>query len=598
MAEFSAITFTNLKTEIENYLKVEHNKAGILFSAASPFGQILTVVENLHQLSILYLKNAISQFDLGDANSNNERVIKNAAILAGHIPFRSISASGTLKFTIKNDGKAIDTILRFLNKTTLQNKTNGLKYSLDLGKLVELVPVNTRLTNSPYYFRIIQGKWITRTFTGSGDPMQTYSIQDTDGKDVENFNCEVSVNGIIWAVKKHIYDLLPNELSCVVRTGFNGGIDIIFGNGGFGYIPELSTRITVRYLQSDGSAGNIYRRDVNDWKFEDDIFNSSGETVNAEELFDIEIFNDINFGSDAEDYRFTKSLLPIATNNFVLALPQHYAYELKKLGIFTLVNAEEKNGTIYIYVVPDIRLFKRKTENYFTIPLVTSVQNTAIDRRKNLSDKELEKSGKKADTKKVNTALSSAFELDSYERQKITNYLRSSGVIQLTRKFVIRTPKVSKYVMIVHVIRFKDAKALAVKKQIASVMSDYFLNLTRLNRIPRSEIIRLIQNLPDVYSCDVEFVSQKNEDYHRNYTATGYNVTLTPGLDPKLGDILFNADELPVLRGDFYHRNNQGYYVDEDPSMESSINGPVIYDEIGEVDRKETRSPDPKKIQG
>ncbi len=228
MAEFSAITFTNLKTEIENYLKVEHNKAGILFSAASPFGQILTVVENLHQLSILYLKNAISQFDLGDANSNNERVIKNAAILAGHIPFRSISASGTLKFTIKNDGKAIDTILRFLNKTTLQNKTNGLKYSLDLGKLVELVPVNTRLTNSPYYFRIIQGKWITRTFTGSGDPMQTFSIQDTDGKDVENFNCEVSVNGIIWAVKKHIYDLLPNELSCVVRTGFNGGIDIIF----------------------------------------------------------------------------------------------------------------------------------------------------------------------------------------------------------------------------------------------------------------------------------------------------------------------------------------------------------------------------------
>ena len=128
---------------------------------------------------------------------------------------------------------------------------------------------------------------------------------------------------------------------------------------------------------------------------------------------------------------------------------------MKKLGIFTLVNAEEKNGTIYIYAVPDIRLFKRKTENYFTIPLVNSVQNTALDRRKNVSQKELEKLGKKAENNIANTALSSAFELDSYERQKITNYLRSSGVIQLTRKFVIRTPNVSRYIMEVHVIRFK-----------------------------------------------------------------------------------------------------------------------------------------------
>lgn len=596
MANFSAITFTNLKTEIERYLQSEHNKAGVLFSSASPYGQILTVIENLHQLSILYLKNAISQFDLGDANSNNERVIKNAAILAGHIPFRSISASGTLKLTVRTDGKDIDTILRFLNKTTLSNKTNGLKYSLDLGKLFENIPVSSKKPTT-FYMSIIQGKWVTRTFTGNGQPMQTFSIQDSDGKDAENFNYEVSVNGIIWSVKKHIYDLLPNEYSCVVRTGFNGGLDIIFGNGGFGYIPELSSRITVRYLQSDGSAGNIYRRDRNDWKFEDDVFNNANETVNVEEIFDIDIFNDINFGSDAEDYRFTKSLLPIATNNFVLALPQHYAYELKKLGIFTLVNAEEKNGTIYIYAVPDIRLFKRKNENYFTIPLVSTVQNTALDRRKNISAKELEKLGKKAETAIADTALSSAFELDSYERKKITNYLRSSGVIQLTRKFIIKTPKVSRYIMEVHVMRYADAKDTAVKKQIVSTMSEYFLNLTRLSRIPKSEIVRLIQNLPDVYSVSVNFVSQKNEDYHRNFTSNGYDIRETPGLDPVLGDILFTADELPVLRGGWSDRFGNKY-VDEDPSLESSTRGPVRYFEVGSVDRKEVRSPDPKKIQG
>jgi hypothetical protein len=589
MAKFSSITFGNLKKEIERYLSVEHNKAGILFSSASPYGQILTVIENLHQLSILYLKNAISQFDLGDANSNNERVIKNAAILAGHIPFRGISASGTIKLKLSKNGKDIpNTTLRFLNRTTLKNKTNGLNYSLDLGKFIQNIPIAQGIKPDEFTMRIIQGKWVTRTFTGNGDPMQTIQIQDADGKDIENFNYEVSVNGIIWAIKKHVYDLLPNEFSCVIRTGFNGGIDVIFGNGGFGYQPELGSRIVIRYLQTDGSLGNIYRRDLNDWKFVDDVVDSNGETVNVEDLFDIEIFNDINFGNDGEDYRFTKSLLPLATNNFVLALPQHYAYELKKLGIFTLVNAEEKNGTIYIYAVPDIRLFKRKNENYFTIPLVNQSQSEVKDQRKK-------------DTKKSTispTILSSAFELDSYERQKITNYLRSSGVIQLTRKFVIRTPKLSRYVLEVSVIKFSDAQSKAVRSQIVSAMSDYFLNLNRLGRIPKSEIVKLLQNINDIHSVSVNFISQKNEDYHRNFSQSDYDSTQRPGLDPILGDIVFDADELPILRGGWQDQWGRQFYDGDPSSDDTRIPGPIIYSEVGEVKRESTKSPDPKKIQG
>lgn len=96
MALFSEITFSNVKFEVENFLRNEYNKANVLFSTASPYGQILLVVENLHQLSLLYLKNAINTFDLSVANSNNERVIRNAAISAGHNPGRAISATGTL----------------------------------------------------------------------------------------------------------------------------------------------------------------------------------------------------------------------------------------------------------------------------------------------------------------------------------------------------------------------------------------------------------------------------------------------------------------------------------------------------------------------
>ena len=53
VTKFSSISFSGIKAEIERYLTTEFGKAGILYSPASPYGQILSVLENLHQLSIL-----------------------------------------------------------------------------------------------------------------------------------------------------------------------------------------------------------------------------------------------------------------------------------------------------------------------------------------------------------------------------------------------------------------------------------------------------------------------------------------------------------------------------------------------------------------
>ncbi len=572
MADFSSISFTNLKTEIENYLRAEYNKASMLFSVASPYGQILSIVENLHQLSILYLKNTINQFDLGLANNTNERVIKNTAILAGHIPFRSISASGTLRFVVKGgvdlDKELPSGAITLTNKLTLKNNTNSLFYSINLGKIK--LDFNVRSTPS-FFIPIIQGKWERQVFTGNGEPLQTLSIQDKGDKEIENFNVQVMVNGQFWTVKKHLYDLLPDEQACVVRTGFNSGVDIVFGNGGFGAIPTLTSQIEIIYLASDGASGNIYRRDINDWKVIDDVFDINGNSVDLEKIFDVEIYNDINFGADREDYRFTKSLLPIASNNFVLALPQQYAYELKKLGVFTYVNATEKNGTIFIFLVPDITLFKRDDEDYFSIP----IRNTTAG----------------------SVTTTSAFELDSYERSKIVSYLKSSGVIQLTKKFIVKSPSLSFYAMNVWVISYSDATNESVKSQIVKAVSDYFLSFNRLDRIPKSDMIKLLSNIRDIQSVKVEFVCKKNEDYHTqginsmkglatfdaskffkdpSSSQSSYDPNKTIGLDPQLGDILFEADEIPVMRGNWYDRNNN-YYTDESPTKSSNLSSVNVF---------------------
>lgn len=545
------ITFPNLKSEIETYLKQEYSKSSVVFDTSSPYGQILLVMQNLFQLSLLYLKNTIKQYDLSELNSNNTRIIRNAAIFAGHIPTRNISATGTIKLTLKTSTDINSDIpggrIVLTNRSTIKNKTNGLFYSLNLGSERLVLKVDNRL-GLHFYVNLIQGEWRRRTFTGTGNENQTFQVNTRGGrsKEIENFNYEVLVNGEYWETKKHLYELLPDENACIVRTGFDRGIDIIFGNSGFGAKPPVGSSIEINFLESDGSSGSIFRRTLNDWTFVDEALDGFGNSLDVPDLFDISIYTDLNFGADSETTKFTKNILPIASNNFVLGLPQQFAYHLKKLGVFSHVNAYEQRGNIFIVATPNIKLFKSENADYFSIDV-------------------------------------KAFELDNYEKSKIRTYLRTGGNILLTSKFFIDSPVLSYYIINIFIITYSDAQDSSVDAQILDKISEYFLNFTRLDRIPKSDLVSEVSDIKDIYSVEISIMSRKNEEYHRQqiiydqnirnqYASRDgvkldrpnptYNPQATLGIDPVLGDIIFEASEIPIIRGGWYDRNNI-YYTDD-----------------------------------
>jgi len=558
---FSEITFSKVKAEIQDYLQSTYNKAGVLFTTASPYGQILSVIENLFQLSVLYLKNTIKQVSLLEKSSINERIIKNTAILAGHLPTRAISASGTLKLSLNSKTVIQNDIsggtITLYNKQTLKNATNGLYYSVNLGVDKQLYNINN---SSTFYINIIQGRWGKTTFTGDGTISQSFTITLRGNQEIENFNYEVLVNGTVWETKTAITDLLPNENSCVVRSGIDGGIDILFGNGDFGGIPPLSSTIEVYYITSDGQNGNIFRRTPNDWVFVDSATDGLGNSIDLTKFFNVDIYTDINFGANAENILFTKSIVPVSSNNFVIGTVQQFAYQIRKLGVFSHVNAYLKNGVVYIIAVPNINLFKNSNSNYFNISL-------------------------------------SAFLLDNYEKSKIIKYLQSGGNILLSQKIVIDTPVLSMYIINVFVITYTDSVMDNVNSQIIEALSSYFLSLT-LNstisgRIPVSSIVSILSSINDINSVNISFVSKKNEDYHkeamvndtnrRNQYADPtllsvsrpsltYNPNSTLGLDSSLGDILFEPNEVPVIRGGWYDRNNNYYSDDINSNFLKTIN--------------------------
>jgi hypothetical protein len=148
--------------------------------------------------------------------------------------------------------------------------------------------------------------------------------------------------------------------------------------------------------------------------------------------------------------------------------------------------------------------------------------------------------------------------------------------------------------MNVFIITYSDAIDETVNAQIYDIVSEYFLNFNRLNRVPKSDLVSLISGIKEIHSVDINFISRNNEDYHKQalleisnratntnntYSTTqtvnpnpSYNPQLVIGIDPILGDIIFESSELPIIRGGWYDRNNVYYSMEMDGNGTKSIN--------------------------
>jgi len=491
------------------------------------------------------------------------------------------------------------------------------------------------ISNNTFYIPIIQGVYEKQRFTGTGRENQSFSVNIPGNKQVENFNYYVRYNGLSLTIKTHIYDLLAAEYSCYVKSGFNGGIDIYFGTGNFGFIPANGSVIEVEYILSDGASGEILNPVANDWKVDGNFTDGQGNSLDADKLFNIYVENDVNFASDGESLEFTKAAIPHVSRNFVLGAPNQFIYHLNKLNMFSKVNAfnklDDNNFSITETVIEDcvkkINMSINNNDSKDNILIALNNFNEKYAQYKNNSnDNEIylflipEIKKYFNDTINYFNISTDAFYLDEYEQGKITNYLRQIGTLSISTEMIIVQPTITKYIMNVYVRRFDYANEDTIIQEIIAKSSDYLLNNNRFDRIPKADFISLFKGIDGVDSASVYFVSKKNEDYHKKAADLGYvqppqqskfnssNTTPVPpvtqpiltqstkikngvyvdnsaydpklvlGLDPIHGDIICEKDEYAIIRGGW--RDRKGIWYNED-MLDNSLNGiNIVFDGV------------------
>jgi hypothetical protein len=104
---------------------------------------------------------------------------------------------------------------------------------------------------------------------------------------------------------------------------------------------------------------------------------------------------------------------------------------------------------------------------------------------------------------------------------------------------------------------FEGYDPATIKSRIRKSISDYMLNLKRRDRIPKSDIIAIIESIEGVDSVNFFFISEKNENNQKNLmnltniSASQKNQQL--GID-SFGDIIIGRNELVIMRGGWSDR--------------------------------------------
>ena len=559
------------------FLSNAYQSSSKIFTNASPFGQLLRVMTNIGELIMYYITDATTENNI--ITANNLESIYGLAALTGHNPTRPISAMGEVRMKFKPGKQAAfpGPYILVPNNSVLRCQGNGIKYTMKFtGDYIRVEKDNVDFT----YAEIVQGVFESQRVIGTGNSMQSFNI-NTPGL-TDNNNVKVYVNSELWQVYDSLYDMAVTTKGVIVRTGLAGGIDIFFGNGFFGQAPMLGSFIDVQYLVTAGSGGNISSSsEPVTFKFEDVGRDVNGEEVDLNDFLLIETSKNPTLGSDEESPDFTKLIAPLASKSFVLANPENYEYYLSRFNYFSYIDAFNETGDdyldddniIYLYLIPDIQRKITTDSDYFTVDL-------------------------------------NEFTLTVDEKKMLVASINESGRQMTSTELQFVDPEIKKYAVNIVLRTIEGYDLGVIRNEIRTKLNEYFLNVKRRDKIPKSDLIAIVEAIKGVDSVSIFFVSEENETAIRNgyYIKRTYKVSpttpflqegegnkkryvffnkelietkipISTGEDPNLGldefgDITIGLRDLAVIRGGWKDRD--GIYYEPTP-VEGTASSLSIY---------------------
>lgn len=526
------ILISGLLSSTYGFITKTYSQSKNLFTVASAWGQIIFVFQNISQLILYFIEDSITELNIEQATRDYS--IRSLARLSGYDPKRATTSQGEVTVSWNNSNTQAQGGAVIIPKNPqVRNQQNGQIYTLILPSDTVTIPLS--FSSQPLKFKIVQGSFSSTNYTSNGSSLLSFNIPFTLGANIDQFYVNVYVNEEKWRRYDSLYDIPLNSKGFIVRSGISNGIDVYFGNNFFGMIPQAGSRIRIEYLVSIGIAGNISSTVSNPltWKFVTSGTSLFGGSLDLNQYLNVTNSIDPDFGTDQDATSLIRLVAPKTSRAFVFANAQSYEIFLNKLGIFSQIEAYstfddeylDDDNVIYIYLVPDVTLNLTSNQDYFSIP----VQN---------------------------------FILSESQKTKILNLIEDSGSMIATTVVKITSPVIKYFVLNINISIFQGFDPSAIKQQIRNKISDYMLNVKRRDKIPKSDIIAIVESVSGVDSVNAEFISRDDQEKIGSINPVNFPEGLvnyqSKSLD-SFGDVIIGRNELILLRGGWSDAEGNNY---------------------------------------
>jgi len=526
------ILISGLLTSTYSFITKTYSQSKNLFTVASAWGQITFVFQNISQLILYFIEDSITELNIEQATRDYS--IRSLARISGYDPKRTTASQGevVVSWNASNSQAGGGSVI--INRNTqIRNQQNGQMYTLIIPSDNITIPLSSQ--SQPQTFKVVQGSFSSTNFTSDGSSLLSFNVPSLNGQNIDQFYVDVYVNEERWRRYDSFYDIPLNAKGFIIKSGISNGIDIYFGNSFFGQIPKPGSRIRVEYLTNIGIKGNVYSTQNNPltWKFFSSGTDLYGASLDLNMYLNIVNSLDPDFGTDPDATSLIRIVAPKTSRAFVFANAQSYEIFLNKLGIFSQIQAYstfdddnlDDDNVVYIYLVPDIILNLASNQDYFSVPL----QN---------------------------------FILTPSQKSRIINLIEDSGSMIATTVVQIVDPVVKKFIININMTTFVGFDSSTIKQQIRNKISDYMLNLKRRDKIPRSDMVAIIESVSGVDSVNVEFLSETDQNSLINLENTGGSIVnfQSTSID-SFGDIIIGRNELVIFRGGWTDVDGNNYTV-------------------------------------
>lgn len=256
MATPNPISYVNydfgaLKTELENRLKL--NNAWKDTYESSTGQMLIELYAYIANLILFYLERRTEEGYIGTAQ--NKSSILNLVRLINYSPKRRTSSVGALEFS-REEGSSTSIRISIPQYTECQT-ANALKFLTMLEITIEPGQISNEVAG-------IQGQLVELEYAGDGTKDREIKINDTA---IENdahiryrpfYSFRVLVDGVEWTKVSSFLSSDNTDLHYKLKAEFDDTLTIVFGDDVNGKVPESDSTIQIKYIQSDGAAGNVY----------------------------------------------------------------------------------------------------------------------------------------------------------------------------------------------------------------------------------------------------------------------------------------------------------------------------------------------------